>query len=133
MCGAPPMTSACARAIAALMGTNMPTGNRPARKAACRRASRCAAVAWRSPSWPSKDRRMIEFKIIDAADQQFGAILNLRRVTLRLRYNPTADRWAFNLAIDDEPVLHGRRIVFGTDLLAAYDFGIGAIFAYPAT
>jgi len=73
---------------------------------------------------------MIEFPITDAADQQFGAVLNNRRVTLRLRYNVTTDRWSFNLSIDDTPVLHGRRIVQGVDLLAAFDFGIGAIFAY---
>lgn len=73
---------------------------------------------------------MIEFPIIDAADQQFGAILNGRRVTIRLRYNVTTDRWSFNLSIDDVPVLHGRRIVLGVDLLAAFNFGIGAIFAY---
>lgn len=76
---------------------------------------------------------MITFNIIDQADQKFSAILNNRRVTLRLRYNPTNDRWTFDLSIDDEPVLHGRKIVPGTDLLAPFNFGIGSIFAYSAT
>lgn len=75
---------------------------------------------------------MIRFQIIDAADQQFGAILNRRRVTLRLRYNPTTDRWSFDLSIDNLPVLHGKRIVTGVDLLKSFDFGIGQIFAWPA-
>lgn len=74
---------------------------------------------------------MKEFIITNAADQQFGTILNDRRVTIRLRYNPTTDRWSFDLSIDDLPVLHGRRIVMGIDLLAPFDFGIGMIFALP--
>lgn len=75
---------------------------------------------------------MIAFKIIDAADQQFGATLNNQRVTIRMRWNLTSGRWSFDLSIDDVPVLTGRRIVTGIDLLSAFDFGIGAIFALPA-
>lgn len=74
---------------------------------------------------------MIEFPIVDTADQQFGVVLNDRRVTIRIRYNPTTDRWSFNLSIDDQPVLYGRRIVLGVDLLKAFDFDIGVIFALP--
>lgn len=76
---------------------------------------------------------MIQFEIINAPDQQWAAILNQRRVTLRLRYNGTTDRWSLDLSIDDLPVLHGRRIVSEIDLLAAYNFGIGVLFAYPIT
>lgn len=75
---------------------------------------------------------MIVFKIIDAADQQFGTIINNRRVTIRLRWNLTSGRWSFDLAIDDLPVLTGRRIVTGIDLLSPFGLGIGAIFALPA-
>lgn len=73
---------------------------------------------------------MIRFQIIDAADQQFGAVLNRRRVTLRLRYNVRTDRWSFDLSIDNLPVLHGKRIVTGVDLLASFNFGIGKLFAW---
>ncbi|MQB37589.1 hypothetical protein DXT97_12385 [Agrobacterium tumefaciens] len=69
------------------------------------------------------------FTITDHADQQFGTIINGARVTLRLRYNPTNDRWSFDLSLDDRPVLHGRRVVTGIDLLAPFDFGLGVIFA----
>lgn len=72
---------------------------------------------------------MKQFTVIDAADQQFGTILNNRRVTIRLRYNVTTERWSIDLAIDDQPVLHGQRIVLGVNLIGAYDLGIGAIFA----
>lgn len=72
---------------------------------------------------------MIRFEIADQADQQFAAILDRRRVTIRLRYNVSIDRWSLDLSIDDLPVLRGRRIVEGVDLLAPYGFGIGAIFA----
>lgn len=74
---------------------------------------------------------MIEFTVINEADQQFGTVINGRRVTLRLRYNVTSDRWSFDLSIDDLPVLHGRKIVTGVDLLAPFGFGLGAIFAVP--
>lgn len=73
------------------------------------------------------------FRIIDAADQQFGTIINGRRVTIRLRYNPTSERWSFDLAIDDQPVLLGRRIVAGVDLLAPFNFGLGVVFAAAVT
>ena len=74
---------------------------------------------------------MESFKIRDSADQQFSAVLNRRRVSIRLRYNPTSNRWAMDLSIDDQPVLHGRRIVTGVDLLRAYHFGVGIIFCVP--
>lgn len=74
---------------------------------------------------------MITFKIAEHPDQQFATILNGRRVTLRLRYNVTTERWSFDLSIDDLPVLHGRRIVTGVDLLAPFGFGIGMIVAAP--
>lgn len=76
---------------------------------------------------------MIEFPIIDEADQEFSTILENRRVSVRLRYNAASDRWSFNLSIDDLPVLHGRRIVTGVDLILPFDFGIGILFALPAT
>lgn len=72
---------------------------------------------------------MIEFSIIDEADQQFATVLDGRRVTIRLRYNVSTDRWNMDLSIDDEPVLLGRRVVTGIDLIAPFNLGIGAIFA----
>lgn len=74
---------------------------------------------------------MIVFTIADEADQQFATVMDGRRVTIRLRYNVTVDRWSFDLSIDDLPVLHGRRIVTGIDLLAPFAFGIGLFIAAP--
>lgn len=76
---------------------------------------------------------MIRFTIEDLPDQKFSTILNGRRTTFRIRYNVTTDRWSFDLSIDDLPVLYGRRIVTGVDLLAPFDFGIGSIFALTVT
>jgi len=56
-------------------------------------------------------------------------VLDGRRVTIRLRYNVSTDRWNMDISIDDQPVLTGRRIVTGINLLAPFNFGIGAIFA----
>lgn len=74
---------------------------------------------------------MIVFTIADEADQQFSTVLGGRRVTIRLRYNVTMDRWSFDLSIDDLPVLHGRRVVTGIDLLEPFGFGIGMLVAAP--
>jgi hypothetical protein len=73
------------------------------------------------------------FTITDHPDQQFGTIIDGKRVTIRLRYNPVSDRWSFDLSLDDIPKLLGRRIVTGVDLLAAFNFGIGVIFAASVT
>jgi hypothetical protein len=72
---------------------------------------------------------LVSFRIIDAPDQQFSATLGGKRVTIRIRYNPTMNRWNMNLGIDENMVLHGRRIVAGVDLLEPFDFGIGVLFA----
>lgn len=72
---------------------------------------------------------MQELLIADAADQEFTTILSDQRCTFRLRYNPTADRWTFDLAIGDDLKLLGRRIVTDIDLIAPFDLGIGALVA----
>lgn len=75
---------------------------------------------------------MRQFVITDAADQQFTAIMGGRRATIRLRFNVTVNRWMMDLSIDDAPVLTGRRLVLNRDVLAAFDFNIGAIFVYSS-
>lgn len=50
---------------------------------------------------------------------------------MRVYYNPTTDRWDFDLSIDDLPVVYGRRIVTGVDLLEPFDLGIGMLIAIP--
>lgn len=73
---------------------------------------------------------MVRFNIIQAPDQKFSAIINGRRITIRLRLNPSIDRWHFDLALDGDYVLHGRRLITNTDLLAPYGFDVGVIFAH---
>ncbi|GJD30025.1 hypothetical protein PMNALOAF_1268 [Methylobacterium adhaesivum] len=72
---------------------------------------------------------MREFIISDAPDQEFTTIITGLRCAFRFRYNPTSDRWSFDLRIGDEPRLAGRRIVLETDLLGPFRLGIGAIVA----
>ena len=72
---------------------------------------------------------MIRFKIIDAADQKFSTVLNRRRVTLRVWYSGFDDRWSIDLSLDGDPVINGRKIVTGVDLLAPFNLGIGVLFA----
>lgn len=72
---------------------------------------------------------MIEFKIKSHANQEFSTILNGRRVTLRLWYSTFSDRWSMDVSVDGEPVLTGKRVSPGVDMLEMFDFKIGAIFA----
>lgn len=74
---------------------------------------------------------MIEFHILDEPRQKFSVLLDNRRVTFELWYSPATDRWSMDLAIDRAPVLQGRRIVTGVDLLAPFNLGIGILFAWP--
>lgn len=77
---------------------------------------------------------MIELKVIDHADQQFGAVFNGQRVTLRLRYNVISDRWSFDMALDDDWILYGRRIVNGVNFFRPFDsWDLGVFFAFPVT
>ena len=72
---------------------------------------------------------MIQIKVLDAPKQKFSVLLERRRVTFELWYNVTTDRWTMDLSIDGAPVLQGRRIVTGVDLIAPFNFSIGALFA----
>lgn len=72
---------------------------------------------------------MIEFNIADMPDQKLSVTLNNQRVTLRLRYNPSSDRWTLDLALDDLPIMHGRRIVLDVDLIEQLNLDIGHLFA----
>lgn len=76
---------------------------------------------------------MIEFKILDEAKQQFSAYIGTRRVTFLLWYSYITNRWSLDLSIDDQPVLHGRRVVTGRNLLAPFRFNIGIVFAMSDT
>lgn len=71
---------------------------------------------------------MIIIPMIDSADQELGTIINNQRVTFRFRYNTTSDRWSVDVAIDDEYILYGRRLVTGVDILEPFDLGIGVMF-----
>ena len=73
---------------------------------------------------------MIEFKITNEARQRFSVQIVGRRVTFTLWYSGVMDRWSLDLAIDNEPVLHGRRVVVDRDLLAPFRYNIGVVFAF---
>ena len=72
-----------------------------------------------------------EILIRNTADQKLTTIIAGQRCTFRFRYNPTTDRWSFDLRIGDRDVLFGRRVVPGADLLDPFKFGIGGLIAVP--
>lgn len=76
---------------------------------------------------------MIRFTITKDSDQKFSTIMNGRRVTIRLWYSNFSDRWSADISVDGEPVLHGRKIVNGIDILKPFDLGIGVIFSHSST
>lgn len=73
---------------------------------------------------------MIEFKITDSARQKFSTAIDTRRITIKLSYSHTIGRWSFDLAIDGDYVLHGRRVIPNVDLIEPFNFGVGSIFAF---
>ena len=77
---------------------------------------------------------MQRVRVADLPDQQLSIRTEDRRLTLRLRLNPLNDRWSFDMAVDDDWVIFGRRIVPGTDLLAAFDdLSVGMILAHETS
>lgn len=74
---------------------------------------------------------MIQFRIIDAADQQFAQVINNKRVTFRLRWNLTTRFWSLDIAIDDLPVVTAIRVVLGIDIFEPYGLDIGRLYALP--
>lgn len=76
---------------------------------------------------------MIQIDILDESRQKFSLILSGQRVTMELMYSVLEDRWSFNLALDGEPVIHGRKMVLGVDLLAPFQLGIGVLFLHSDT
>ncbi len=65
--------------------------------------------------------------VIAAYDQAVSLVMAGQRVTLRLWYNVTTQRWSLDLSRDGAPVLTGKRMPLGTDVLAAHGFGLGAL------
>lgn len=74
---------------------------------------------------------MIQLEILDESKQKFSLILNNQRVTIQLWYSQLKDRWSFDLALDGEWVITGRRIVMGVDMLAPFQLGLGVLFCAP--
>ncbi|CTQ67109.1 phage baseplate plug family protein [Roseibium alexandrii] len=75
---------------------------------------------------------MIRIFLTDNPRQQLSVLMGQRRTTLVVWYSDFTKRWSFDLAVDDAPVLTGRRIVAGVDLLKPFDLGLGVLFVDAA-
>lgn len=76
---------------------------------------------------------LTEFPITEAPAQEFSLVVDGRRLRFTLVYNETTKRFALDLAVSDETVLQGRRVVEGRDILAPFNLGLGSLFAaHPA-
>lgn len=74
-------------------------------------------------------RIISELPILFAPSQAFTATLADRRCDFLVNYSAWENRWSFDLAIEGVPVLYGRKIVLGADLLGPFNLGIGEIVA----
>lgn len=72
---------------------------------------------------------MKKFIITEDADQRFDVVLNNKRVVLRLWYNRMTERWDLSVYNGTEPLILGKRVIAGVDLVRGYGLDIGSIFA----
>ena len=63
-------------------------------------------------------------------NQTFRIVLDDQDVGFSFSFAHVAQMWDFNLSVEGVEVLTGQRLVLGTDLLRAHNFGIGALIAY---
>lgn len=73
---------------------------------------------------------MISINLSNDARQSFSVVINGKRCTFDVTYSVAIDRWSMDISIDAEPVITGRKIVEGSDLVEPFNLDIGKIFAY---
>ncbi len=64
--------------------------------------------------------------------QSFEIALEGQTVTMTLDYQTLSDGWVLGISREGLPLLSGQRLVMGTDLLRAHNFGLGGIFLFAA-
>lgn len=70
---------------------------------------------------------LYEIPVISAPFQRLTTVLSGKAVAIELTYNATAGRWHLDLSIEGVPVLKGRRLVTGADLLRPFRLGVGKL------
>ena len=70
---------------------------------------------------------MIELKLIDFAKQKFTATIKNQQCTFNFKYNSVMEAWTFDLTINGELMLSGRKLVNDINILKPFtkiDIGI---------
>ena len=67
--------------------------------------------------------------IIDEADQEHSILVDTKRMTIRFWFNSEIERWHFDVSSDGDPILYGRKLVVGIDLLEGLSIDVGLLFA----
>ena len=70
--------------------------------------------------------------VTNEPSQKFNLVLEGQTVTLFLKYQTLIGGWILDIERDGAPILHGQRLVMGTDMLRAHNFGIGGIVLFAA-
>lgn len=71
-----------------------------------------------------------EITVIDAPRQQMSTVLAGVAVEIELFWNETVGRWAMSISRDGIPLVQGRRLVAGVDLLRGYALGLGKLMIF---
>ena len=70
---------------------------------------------------------MIEIPLTQAPSQRFTIILEGDTVTFLIQWESLRQGWVMSLEREQVTILSGQRLVMGTDLLRAYNLGIGGL------
>lgn len=69
-----------------------------------------------------------EIPVLDHPDQEFHVRSGDKDIKIKLLFNPSSNRWTFDLWINEKLMLAGRKLVAGIDLIAPYSFNIGHLY-----
>ncbi len=70
---------------------------------------------------------IVELHLIDEPYQRIKTAMNGQIVELYFKYNTQTDHWTLDVYKDGKPLLSGRKLVLGIDLLGRYNFGLGSL------
>lgn len=72
---------------------------------------------------------MQELKLTDAPSQTFETRLEDQRATFTFKFNTVSQRWTFDLLINNQIVLQGRKLILDINVVMPYvHFDIGVLF-----
>lgn len=75
---------------------------------------------------------MTRIPVTNAPSQRLTIVLEAQTVILFLRFESLTDSWLLSIEREGVTILAGQRLVMGTNLLRAHNFGLGGIILFAA-